>query len=425
MKHKSVKKTSQNVNRYAKKTHKFHSNISGALTYQNYLSKVVILSNSQNPEDLPIQKFIMLISFGSIGYYNTMRNQISNVLPNKPKSDWVSCINKCNNITFGFISRELKSTAYYLRILSMSGIGDTKTHKFAFQIDTNNISKISGIWEHDYIYFKLIVINPRTSEIISEPIYSGKLIMGYGPSASGKTFSAGKVIELMRLIDPLYPTWFLSIDGGIYREQSLIYQTIISLIQQKGQYAGLSNLVSASFFSGHKTIFDSNIVKSSVRTYLLHLKETLGISVNLYVPETAGGCVKYINCQKTYQEYVNITGDKNWSGLLIYQHKTHKDCIYPDKYKCSGTIESGKNRQVLEGKKYSSSTWANSMRNSEYLINKAPIFRFKIHNSGSPNRITMLDDLSPHPQVDIVKRPEFIKFLKRNNWEYSISTKPS
>jgi hypothetical protein len=71
----------------------------------------------------------------------------------------------------------------------------------------------------------------------------------------------------MTRIDITFPKFFLTIDGGVYREQSYIYQKIIEICKQNN-IAGLSNLVSASIFTTLKTIFNGSIIKKNMKNLL-------------------------------------------------------------------------------------------------------------------------------------------------------------
>ena len=393
------------------------------ITYENYLDNTIILTDNHRTSETDIndiRKIVMAKSFNRSDYSTDLAKQITDVLPDNKHTaghEWVKCINKCYTTIHNFMSNEMLTTAYYLKIINASGIGDGLNNKYAFKIDNQNIDKITGHWLNDFKFFRLLIINPKTNTYSEKSREPGRLIMGLGPSASGKTFLTKKIIELMNIIDPSYTSFFLSLDGAIYRENSMVYQTIINLIRGKGRYSGLSNLVSTNFISGGKSIFDSNIIKREIKKYLIYQKQNYNFTVNLYVPETAGGCIKYINCSKTYKDYVNITGDNDWIGLLIYQHKKQIDCPYPPKYKCSGTIQSGTERELVEGKKYSSLAWSNSMKNGEYIINLANKYRFKIHNGCAHNRITLFQDLSPN-KINLSENDKIANFFKLNGWEY-------
>mgnify|MGYP001616296616 CR=1 FL=1 len=47
--------------------------------------------------------------------------------------------------------------------------------------------------------------------------------MGFGPSASGKSYWTKNIIKIFCKIYDNYPDTFISVDGGIYRETSKIY----------------------------------------------------------------------------------------------------------------------------------------------------------------------------------------------------------
>jgi hypothetical protein len=175
---------------------------------------------------------------------------------------------------------------------------------------------------------------------------------------------------------------------------------------------GFSNLVSTS--NPSLSIFDSNIVKRYINTYLQFLKTNKNIKINLYVPETLSGCLNTL-CKSVYGKYIQITGDTNWIGLMIYQHRTRCECPFTKDYKCTGTTESGKERETEEGKKYSSSAWDNSYTNGNHEINKALAHRFRIHNVGKHGgTYTIFEDLS----VTKISSPELGNFLKNNNLVY-------
>jgi hypothetical protein len=218
----------------------------------------------------------------------------------------------------------------------------------------------------------------------------------------------------MNIVEQNFPSFFISIDGGIYREQSMIYQSIVNTCKNNGIY-GLNNLVSANIFTNMKTIFDSNIIKKLIRDYLIFQKKQ-GAVINLYVPETIGVC---FDCYSKYSEYVKITGDTNWIGIMIYQHKTHDDCIYKDEYKCKGTTDSGRERQITEGKKYSSSAWEISYKNGNKEILNAPNYRFRIHNSGRRGFKSIFEDLSVTKILN-ENNNEILNFFNNDdlNWKY-------
>jgi len=388
--------------------------------YDEYLKDV--LFGEENEKELKNE--IMEKSFGPNTYFVDLFQNIESVLPDFVESvlpekeenkKWVDCVNECFSQTHDNVMQEIGSTAYMLRVLTKSVVGDTKNNKIVFSLD--NKENLTGKWENDKEYFKMKIERLDGSRKVCK----GRLIMGFGPSASGKTYCANKVIELMSSIDNEFPKFFITVDGGVFREESVVYQTIIKAVGEKGAYDGLTNLVSASALSLQQSIFESNIIKKTMKQYLREQKENNKFVVSLYVPETLGGCIRntvftMVDCSKSYKDYIDITNDKDWIGLMIYQHKEHSDCPYKKDYKCKGTTESGQSREITEGKKYSSSAWDNSYKNGNYSIAQAETYRFRIHNSGRRDGITVFEDLSPK-KIDISNQT-ISKFFKDSNWQY-------
>ena len=67
---------------------------------------------------------------------------------------------------------------------------------------------------------------------------------------------------------------------------------------------------------------------------------------------------------------------------MIYQHRTRNECPYQEIYKCKGCTESGKEREIDEGKIYSSKYWNTSYKHGMRQYKKAPGDKILIHNSG-------------------------------------------
>jgi Cdc6-like AAA superfamily ATPase len=324
--------------------------------------------------------------------------------------DWKSCSSNCRTILSKLIMTELTSTPYMIRALSASILwanskkGGIPPVTFTWNRDgTNQSTFLTGTWEDDKKKITMNFNNPNTSS---------RLIMGFGPSASGKTYWAQTLINLFSKV-PNFPQTFISIDGGIYRESSMIYQLIIDTLSRTCM-AGFTNLVNAGI---GESLFTSQIVKDAM---MLFLKKSNTIS--LYVPETLGSCgwgkMVTKNCRSIYEEYITLTGDTNWIGLLIWQHQTGADCTYEETRTCKGCKESGEEREMKEGKKYSSSAYTHSLYKSwKHMTGKrsvpftpptnvkelddkgmgAPGGQFMIHNTGGKitngilNQSTILD----------------------------------
>ena len=301
-----------------------------------------------------------------------------------PKKEWIDCPGICQDTIKTLIALEINSTSYMLRMLSESIISVDPQAKYTFEFSVLplNVGRLTGIWKRDKDLVQLNFYeeyhDTNGNKIVKDP----RLIMGFGPSASGKTYCAKKIIELLSTQDHLFPKTFLSIDGGIQRECSVVYQLAKTIAIQKG-HAGLKNLVSSI---NSKSLFDSAIIKKNVKEYLMDQKALDAPDrprkISLYVPETLGICGA-VNCRGKYKSYIEITGDKrNWIALVIWQHKTADKCDFDDFHKCKGCTESGTTREMSEGKKYSSSAYPFSMYNGILESKGAPGGYFKIHNSG-------------------------------------------
>tara|TARA_Y100000389_G_C17338736_1_gene452114 strand:+ start:32 stop:961 length:930 start_codon:yes stop_codon:yes gene_type:complete len=248
-----------------------------------------------------------------------------------------------------------------------------KTNKLSIIYDGESLT---DNWNIDYVHFSL---DP------TQFTKKGKLIMGFGPSASGKTYWAKNIIELMNK-QLNFPEDFISIDGGIQRSSSIVYQ-IIKNIPNMFNSKGFKNLMSSDFITS-KSLFSSSKIKSVLKKYLKKQSEN-NISPNLYVPETLGSCAtvftKY-GCSKKYKDYIDISNDQNWVALYIWQHK--KNCDLTEKFKCNTVKKSGKDREIMEGKKYSSKAYKVSEKhgNKELFRDSGKVphagYRIRIHNSG-------------------------------------------
>ena len=297
---------------------------------------------------------------------------------------WKLCQNECYRKLSKVVMKEIQSTIYYLRVLYFSILSFSK-EKIEFKINTS--SPLTGLWSTDYKKIELFIHSNDEKK---------ELIFGFGPSASGKTFHVKNIISILRNISPDFPSTFISIDGGICREYSVIYQMIIK--EMEIHFTGIKNLSLPSIYTTihyYNLIFPTESIKKNIVNFLTNQKS----SFNLYVPETLGSCgeKRIESCQKKINKFIKITKNKNWIGLCIWQHKYHIDCNFISKYKCRGCHESGKAREIVEGKMYSNSSWLHSYKEGVKFMLKAPSYRFFLHNSGSKNRKSILVDYSKEP----------------------------
>ena len=325
----------------------------------------------------------------------------------KGEHKWINCTGTCVRQLSEQIKREITSTAFFLRILTNSVIDTTEGEcPLKFYYDNPKKEILTSVWSNDHKYFKL--------KRLDETAPFGRLIMGLGPSAAGKTYWAENVIKLIRKTDDLFPRSFLSIDGGLVRELSYIYQDIINSLAKHPKIDGLNNLVKSGFDPFHTNLFSAGDVKGAMKKYLKeqskwytkainiqmdqhgheHIKVASPISI--YVPETLGNVFK--DSDKQIKKYVDITGDKKWIGLYIWQSKNpSNEKIWVSKFKQKNSenqdiqnshIEglstkiSGEGRELTEGKKYSGTAYETSKKHGYYMLNKAPGAKIEIHNSG-------------------------------------------
>ena len=308
--------------------------------------------------NVPDGKEIVRRSFGDLEkFVRAFKTKVDDTFAQREKTfmepEWIKCKDECQTFVEEYVAKEVHATAYVLRCLEMSMINA------ALDITCSDLSSVTGVWEKDKRLFR---VNNFEQE-------SGRLIMGFGPSASGKTYWAKNIIGMLEEIG--FPKVFLSIDGGTYREASVVYQTLVETVMEKN-IGGLSNLVTAGLGLG-SSLFSSGKIKRTVYDFMKTQPPP-----NLYVPETLGGCFQ---CKKKYDKYIKMTKDKNWTGLCIWQHEEDTKCTFAPEYKCIGCKESGKERERREGKKYSAAAWAISFRNGKSNAKRAKKW-FIIHNTG-------------------------------------------
>ena len=267
---------------------------------------------------------------------------------------------------------EMNSTAYILKVLGNSVIGD-KGDNLIITIDQSNIENITGKWENDKRLFRFK---------IPEGNINNRLIMGFGPSASGKTYWAENIIKILSEKIENFPKTFITIDGGEYREYSQVYQDVVEIFKKKG-HGGFNQLVLSGFNPTNPrqtSLFGAGKIKKIIIDYLSNYKG----QISLYVPETLGDCGnnRLSSCDPKIKKYTDITGDTDYIRLMIYQHKTGLDCDMDTEYKCVGCTESGKMREIDEGKKYSNATYEHSYNEGKKQVKNGGTYRFIIHNSG-------------------------------------------
>tara|TARA_Y100000389_G_scaffold184612_1_gene203228 strand:- start:1581 stop:3005 length:1425 start_codon:yes stop_codon:yes gene_type:complete len=308
---------------------------------------------------------------------------------NKCKNAWFPCGNECSDIAKFYLKNEIQSTFFFLNLLGNSFISynseKNTRQKIDIYLSTPTLNSITGNWDKDSKIFHLSK---------SQFSVGGKLIMGFGPSASGKTFWTKNAMKFLANYMNIsnFPKYFLSVDGGIMRESSIIFQIIKFAAKTIVSAKGVLNLVSAGIKEkivlNLNSIFNSNVVKKKMKIYLFS-QNRRGVHLSLYVPETlVSYCFKTTkrNCIEAYLDYIKITKDKKWIALMIWQHK-NGPCPFHKNFQCKGVMKSGTEREVEEGKKFSIGGYDKAIEygNSE-LYRKTnydgPHYRIRIHNSG-------------------------------------------
>ena len=321
---------------------------------------------------------------------------------NKKSNDdnWIFCDSKsnCYQILKEGITIEVQSTYYWLRLLSDIIINGH------IKVEWKSKSKLTGKWEDDSKHISIETGVKKGNKFRSNQL--SRCVLIFGPSAAGKTYWTK---ETLKNILPIYydnfPHSFITIDGGNMREISLIYQIIIQTCK-KNNIKGLTNLVKVNLKdiikckinknSPYCSLFTSTLIKSQLKKFLEDQIKKYHIKIPLVIPETFtdyellriksfGKKVVY----KKFKKWLEISDStKNWIGIMVWQHK--KNCPYPPKLKCVGTIKSGRSRELLEGKKYSSSAYKISMKSGKTYLT-SPGISLSIHNSGIKKRKSVVE----------------------------------
>jgi len=393
---------------------------------ENGIDEYAILSDLKN------NYYVMIMNA-----IESMVKEINRAIEGDEK-EWSSeCVSKCASVLIEALKKEFDSTYYMVYTLYESVISVDDNVDVKKYIKFTSADGLTGKWSEDSSKITITDTTTDSTEPISPPSTS-RLIMAFGPSASGKTHCAEQMISILSKADEHFPKSFMSIDGGICRETSLIYQLIVKIVQKTcagntgKKHIGLSNLVltSQSRWSTAKNVVKTSIFKDAgnIKKKIFEYLRKQTPKLNLYVPETLGGCGSMTNCENSYSEYIKYTGDLQWIGLNIWQHQSRTNPIptdpkkYPPQHycdtdtnygvyqKCVGCKKSGESREKKEGKKYSGLAWEYSKENGDTEAKKAPGGRYLIHNSGGQT----------HEPIPFEKKSlfynAFLTQLKPGNW---------
>jgi len=395
--------------------------------YFNSINKSDIVNVNFDSISKQILEIIFIKSFGTTNFFVNSKTTINDIITkttneyikqNKIKKSesqdkkWIGCKNECKYTLQYCIEQETSSTAYYIRLLCNSIICCKNNNKpliLSIRLKENvEVDALNGKWVDDV---DKIIISGFETYYTSNNI-KPRLIMGFGPSASGKTKLTYELIKLLIDVEgnQFFPNTFISIDGGLIRESSLIYRTIIDLIRKQNHIAGFENLHASN---KDKTIILSNHIK---KLFIQTLINKYRNKISVYIPDTLGKCTT--NCKKIIKMGIDLTGDNNWIGFLIWQHKKTTMCNYNSKFKCLGTIISGKIREINEGKKYSSIAWKYSMYNGLRMLNKSKSYKLIIHNSGGLKINKKVNKSILEDKTTGINKNKVLEYFKTNNPEY-------
>ena len=269
---------------------------------------------------------------------------------NKNQIDSYDNINHFNLLK-NLIKNEVSTIEYLLRALQYNYIGE----------EPFNIIKINTLCQLDTLdNYKLILPNVKS-----------RLIMVFGPSASGKTTCSKNIIKKLSFNNKEFSTCFMTLDGGKFRKASNVFKMII-------KQASIHNIDIVSH-----NIFPK--VKNTIMKYYENQIAKYNTMISLYIPITLGK--SYI---QSYSYYIDMTKDYNWIGIFVWQHKF--DCIYEGKYRCNGCNKSGIEREKIEGKKYKMHKWELSMERGLNEVKKAKGGFYCIHNGGRDDSVMMFDE---------------------------------
>jgi hypothetical protein len=400
------------------------SDISGLFQqhYKSFMTNIAITAESDTSTEIIINKLVeksTTISNLTQEKVKSVKDALENKCPDKSCGDkWIKCGGACETQMVEWLKGELSLTLYILKILNDGLVDVTKEQKCKIKLQfTGPTDNLTGKWTDDSKHFKLEVAGDSP---FVEDEADGKLIMGLGPSAAGKTYNAKKFMKCFSESDPSnFPKCFLQIDGGIMRESSFFYGYILKIIEN-ARIGGLINLVGSTVMQN--SLFNSDIPKKTINDFLINSVDVgvaeaavAGVAegagavatgnngkkgkkgyFRLYVPETCpSGCGKKI---EKYKQLTGTSQTNKWIMLLIWQCKNGgTECCFKESpksntYTCVGCTESGTNRENQEGKKYSNAAWPWSMKNGgSYLVAKDNTsIRFSFHNSGVEGNTSVL-----------------------------------
>lgn len=316
----------------------------------------------------------------------TLYDKIYNMIPQSDEpQDWFTCHQNDSRCKFEdlkrLITKEIHSTYYMINILTNSVI---PAKEKLFKIKVGDIPFEMWKEEKDHIQIELAEHTKHKHQF---------LIYAAGPTGSGKTFWLENLVKmgLKSTKLPNFPPVFFNIDGGRYRELSLVYRLIVCAVRKKN-WKGMKNLT--------EDLFKSGDIKKMVKNFIKE-KNKFPSGVSLITPETLSEQIPYIN--DVYKRDRDLIPNATIIYSVIFRH--WNQCkLTLENFKCVGTRTAGNQRAVGQGKKFPSSNHSSklSMTNSlkilrqNYRTDKENKYLI-IHNTGKQDHISVILDLSYFP----------------------------
>jgi len=375
-------------------------------------------------------------------------------------TNWKTCskIDKCKDILSKHFEEEFNETGFFLRLLNVStfyrdihrnykNVEVSVDNIFGFEENPNlTITYLTDLtdeyiqlhplhlhsWDFAKDHLRIQSIAFIKEDTSPKSDTKSNIIIVSGPSASGKTFMANQAVNDL---PDNYPTNFLKIDGGIMREQSIVYQKFLEIMKPR---LGKRAIQPIDIYD----IFGQTPLKKYIQTFLRQsVKNSQDqLKISIIMPDTLisgslSGLTKShkgdslakilhdtrcaaimgsklgatkLHIRKTSKKFLDhLSGAANCLGeaiikpwnfygkyntenlpptiLHVYQHISPNKTISAAK-QCKGTKASGEERSRGEGKKFKSKTHENAMKLGLILMHYKPAthgIRMIKHNLGS------------------------------------------
>jgi len=379
------------------------------------------------------------ITDANLNFKNLVIDESGRMAPKKNAFYKCSAFDECNKKIKALMSLEYSHTGYYLNYLKECAYSKHKKStpivKFEFEaeflvshqtISLPNFNELCNWNEfkkyvHNGSFYIKQVESDDGSGIATLDTKSNNIFV-VGPSAAGKTFSWKTLIPRLPTD---YPSNYLSIDGGLMRDYSLVYEMVKEIIRKKNLIsptvkAAIKNVVDTTKqFSIRNPRWEEGVVdtihlengyvaavggskievigESSIDIYdifqrfglkkefnlIIEKSVKKGAKISLVIPDTLTGTLKNnALCKitpsnllkRTFGECIrkNIVDKYNFGRIYdnsshlyptVFLVYQHKSPInrVPKERRCAGTAESGNKRSIGEAKPYSSSAWKASM----------------------------------------------------------------